>query len=210
MAGLSRVHGCRALIEFGTKSISLSMEKSHEQVVLKNPGRREFLRAVPAGGGRWIHDGQCVAFRAGCGGQARRRRERRCGCGRGNFQLFTAQEIQDDAKALPANPGNNNLVQGKNFTVVLTTEKAKSAKEFEWHEGRDHIFQILEGRQSTKWAERRRARTASAGRMACAGVGRATTLTLKKGDMLVIPRGTPHKRSTAGTVTFTLISPQGT
>ncbi len=38
----------------------------------------------------------------------------------------------------------------------------------------------------------------------------ATTITLNKGDMLVIPRGTPHKRSTAGIVTFTLISPQGT
>jgi mannose-6-phosphate isomerase-like protein (cupin superfamily) len=33
-------------------------------------------------------------------------------------------------------------------------------------------------------------------------------MTLEKGDMLVIPRGTLHKRSTAGTVTFTLISPQ--
>jgi len=37
----------------------------------------------------------------------------------------------------------------------------------------------------------------------------ATTLTLQKGDMLVIPRGTLHKRSTAGTATFMLISPQG-
>jgi mannose-6-phosphate isomerase-like protein (cupin superfamily) len=34
-------------------------------------------------------------------------------------------------------------------------------------------------------------------------------LTLHKGDMLIIPRGTPHKRSTAGSVTFTLISPSG-
>jgi mannose-6-phosphate isomerase-like protein (cupin superfamily) len=32
---------------------------------------------------------------------------------------------------------------------------------------------------------------------------------LKKGDMLIIPRGTPHKRSTAGTVTLTLVSPMG-
>ena len=37
----------------------------------------------------------------------------------------------------------------------------------------------------------------------------AATITLKKGDMLVIPRGTPHKRSTAESVTFTLISPMG-
>jgi hypothetical protein len=37
----------------------------------------------------------------------------------------------------------------------------------------------------------------------------ATTLTLKKGDMLVIPRGTLHKRSTAESVTLFLISPMG-
>jgi mannose-6-phosphate isomerase-like protein (cupin superfamily) len=37
----------------------------------------------------------------------------------------------------------------------------------------------------------------------------ATTLKLKKGDMLVIPRGTLHKRSTAESVTFFLISPMG-
>jgi hypothetical protein len=38
----------------------------------------------------------------------------------------------------------------------------------------------------------------------------ATAITLKKGDMLVIPRGTPHKRSTAESVTLMLISPMGT
>jgi quercetin dioxygenase-like cupin family protein len=37
----------------------------------------------------------------------------------------------------------------------------------------------------------------------------AATYMLKKGDMLIIPRGTPHKRSTAGTVTLTLVSPMG-
>jgi mannose-6-phosphate isomerase-like protein (cupin superfamily) len=36
----------------------------------------------------------------------------------------------------------------------------------------------------------------------------ATRLTLRKGDTLVIPRGTPHKRTTLGSVTFTLISPE--
>ena len=37
----------------------------------------------------------------------------------------------------------------------------------------------------------------------------AVTYTLKKGDMLVIPRGTPHKRKTAGSVTLLLVSPMG-
>jgi uncharacterized protein YjlB len=30
-----------------------------------------------------------------------------------------------------------------------------------------------------------------------------------KGDMLVLPRGTPHRRSTEDSVTFILISPYG-
>ena len=34
-------------------------------------------------------------------------------------------------------------------------------------------------------------------------------MTLKKGDMLTIPRGTPHKRSTVDSVTLILISPSG-
>ena len=33
-----------------------------------------------------------------------------------------------------------------------------------------------------------------------------TVHTLRKGDMLLIPRGAPHKRSTAKSVTFMLIS----
>ena len=37
----------------------------------------------------------------------------------------------------------------------------------------------------------------------------ARKVVLKKGDMLLIPRNTPHKRSTAGTVTFMLISSSG-
>ena len=138
-------------------------------------------------------------------------RRRRCGrAGAATFQVFTAQEIQDDAKALLASPGNNNLVQGKNFAVVLTVETAKSAKEFEWHEKRDHILQVLDG--STIYevgGTPKGAHSEAPGEWHAPEAEGATTLTLKKGDMLVIPRGTLHKRSTAGTVTFTLISPQG-
>ena len=94
---------------------------------------------------------------------------------------------------------------------MLTTEEKHYAKEFEWHEGRDHIVQILEGttiyelggtpagahnnKLPTEW-------------LAPTSTG-ATRMTLHKGDMLVIPRGTPHKRSTEGSVTFYLISTTG-
>jgi mannose-6-phosphate isomerase-like protein (cupin superfamily) len=95
--------------------------------------------------------------------------------------------------------------------MVLTTEKTKSGKEFEWHEGRDHIFQILEG--STVYelgGTPKNQHSTGPGEWLAPESEGAVKMTLNKGDMLVVPRGTPHKRTTAESVTFYLISPQGT
>jgi len=175
------------------------------KVLLKNPGRREFLRVVPAGAaaGFTLANSSFLAPMASGQGAPN--------VGPAGFQLFRAQEIQDDAKALVASPGNNNLVQGKNFAVVLTVETAKSAAEFEWHEGRDHVLWVLDGETVYQvGGTPKGAHSIGPGEWHAPQAEGATTLTLQKGDMLVIPRGTLHKRSTAGTVTFTLISPQGT
>jgi quercetin dioxygenase-like cupin family protein len=94
---------------------------------------------------------------------------------------------------------------------MLTVETAKNAKEFEWHENRDHIFQIIDG--STVYevgGTPKGAHSTGPGEWLAPASEGATTITLKKGDMLVIPRGTPHKRNTAESVTLTLISPMGT
>jgi mannose-6-phosphate isomerase-like protein (cupin superfamily) len=128
------------------------------------------------------------------------------------IQLFSAAKLADAMKALQAKPGNDNLFASKAlpFTVVMTTEEKKSGKEFEYHEGRDHIFQILEG--TTRYelgGTPKDARNTKPGEWLAPASEGATSLTLRKGDMLVIPRGTPHKRSTEGSVTFTLISIEG-
>jgi mannose-6-phosphate isomerase-like protein (cupin superfamily) len=129
------------------------------------------------------------------------------------FQLFTAQQLADDAKALAAKGGNNNLVAasvGLPCAIVMTTEIAKSAAEFEQHEGRDHILQIIDG--STLYevgGTLKNARTTKPGEQLAPASDGATKLTLNKGDILTIPRGTPHRRSTTGSVTFYLISPSG-
>ena len=130
------------------------------------------------------------------------------------FQVFTAQQLADDAKALAAKGGNNNLIgtatAGFPCAIVMTTEIAKTAPEFEQHEGRDHIFIILDG--STVYevgGTLKNARTTRPGEQLAPAADGATKVTLNKGDMLTIPRGTPHRRTTAGSVTFYLISPSG-
>ena len=174
---------------------------------LRNSHRREFLRAVPAAAAAGFTIANASLFAPAAAGQAA---AGDTAAGAATFQFFTAQEIHDDAKALVASPGNNNLVQGKNFAVVLTVETAKSAKEFEWHEKRDHVLQVLDGSTVLEvGGTPKGAHSEAPGEWHAPEAEGTTTLTLKKGDMLVIPRGTLHKRSTAGTVTLTLISPQG-
>ena len=128
------------------------------------------------------------------------------------YQLFTAAALSDAMKQLQAHPGNNNLFTPAALpvTIVLTTEEKKAAKEFEYHEGRDHIFQVLEGTTTYEvgGTPQNPHTTKPSEWLAPASEG-ATKLTLRKGDMLVIPRGTPHKRTTEDTVTFYLISTTG-
>jgi quercetin dioxygenase-like cupin family protein len=127
------------------------------------------------------------------------------------FQHFTSDALAIDAKALEAKPGDNKLVTDKNFSLVMTTEKAKSAKEYEWHESRDHLIIVVDGETvyevggSPKGTHKLRD-----GEWLAPESEGATKITLKKGDILTIPRGSLHKRSTAGSVTFLLISPAGT
>jgi mannose-6-phosphate isomerase-like protein (cupin superfamily) len=129
------------------------------------------------------------------------------------YQLFPAATLESKTQALHAKPGNDNLFSPKSLpvTIVLTVEEKKSAKEFEWHEGRDHIVQILEG--STVYeigGTPRDGHNTKPGEWLAPAAEGSTRMILKKGDMLVIPRNTLHKRSTEGSVTFTLISTTGT
>jgi quercetin dioxygenase-like cupin family protein len=175
-----------------------------ENLALKNSSRRNFLRTAPvaAAAGLTLADAALFATAAAAQNAAP--------ASLAGFQLFPAQRIADGIKALQAKPGNDSLFGSKEFTVVLTTETAKSATEFEWHEFRDHILLILDG--STVYevgGNPKNGRNTKPGEwLAPTAVG-ATTLTLKKGDMLVIPRETLHKRSTAESVTFFLISTMG-
>jgi mannose-6-phosphate isomerase-like protein (cupin superfamily) len=171
----------------------------------KDQTRRNFLRTAPlvAAAGLPLTEHVLLAASAGSGGAQAAPEP---------IQVFPAEKLADAMKMLQAKPGNDNLFASKAlpFTIVMTTEEKKSGKEFEYHEGRDHIFQILEG--STVYelgGTPKDARNTKPGEWLAPTSERATTWTLRKGDMLVIPRGTPHRRSTEGSVTLTLISIEG-
>ena len=98
--------------------------------MVKNSSRRNFLRTAPVAAGLVLTTPSLFA-------------ETSAPAPAEKFQVFTSAELAADAKTLQAKPGNNNLIDIKTATVVMTTEVAKSAKEFEWHEGRDHLTALL-------------------------------------------------------------------
>jgi mannose-6-phosphate isomerase-like protein (cupin superfamily) len=169
--------------------------------------RRSFLRSAPLAAAVALSATDALAFAANGGQSAGSAAPQ-------PFQVFTAEKLADAMKALQAKPGNDNLYEPKALplTIVLTTEEKKSAKEFEWHEGRDHILMVQAGETvyelggTPKGAHDNK----KPGEWLAPASEGATAVTLKKGDMIVIPRGTPHKRSTEGSVTFYLISTTGT
>jgi mannose-6-phosphate isomerase-like protein (cupin superfamily) len=172
--------------------------------MVNDRSRRNFLRTAPLAAAVTLSLTDRLALAADGGQSAVAAPE--------PFQVFTAEKLADAMKALRAKPGNDNLYESKTLplTIVLTTEEKKSAKEFEYHEGRDHIFLIVDG--ATKYelgGIPKDARKTKPGEWLAPASEGATSLTLKKGDMLMIPRGTPHRRSTDGSVTFTLISTTG-
>jgi quercetin dioxygenase-like cupin family protein len=173
----------------------------------KNPSRRNFIRAAPlaAAASLPLAERFLVASTSGF-------REDQTAPAAA-FQLFTAEKLAEAMKMLQAKPGNDSLYapQGLPLTIVLTTEEKKSAKEFEWHEGRDHILLVHEGETHYELGGKPKDAHSNKkpGEWLAPMSDGSTSLTLKKGDMLVIPRGTPHKRSTEGSVTFTLISAEG-
>jgi quercetin dioxygenase-like cupin family protein len=174
----------------------------------KNTSRRNFLRTAPiaAAAGFTLTETLIAAAQAAPGTDVV--------AAAVPYKLFTGKELDADEKALQAAPGNKNLVDqsaGLPCAIVMTTEAHKSAAEFEWHEGRDHIIQIIDG--STLYevgGTPKNGRNTKPGEWLAPTSEGSKSILLGKGDLLVIPRGTPHKRSTEDSVTFYLISPYGT
>ena len=171
----------------------------------KKTSRRNFLRTAPvaAAAGITLADSMAALAQAagGSGEQVAAAAQ--------PYKLFKSGDLDSDMKALDQKPGDNRLYESKAIPVqiILTTEKHKSAAEFEWHEGRDHILQVIDG--STLYelgGTPKGIKQLGPGEWHATSSEGSKSVLLGKGDMLVIPRGTLHKRSTEDSVTFMLIS----
>ncbi len=171
----------------------------------KNQTRRNFLRAAPVAAVSIPLTGRLLfASSAGSAEGPVPDREQ--------SQVFTAEKLADSMKSSQAQLGEHYLYQPKDLplTIAMTAQEKKTVGEFEYHEGRDHVFLILEG--GTRFevgGTPKNPRNTRPGEWLAPESEGATSIEVKKGDMLVIPRGTPHRQSTEKGVTWMLISPSG-
>jgi len=125
------------------------------------------------------------------------------------IQVFPAGEMASEVKGVTANHSTKNLLTTPGTLMILNEETKKAGKEFEWHATRDHVFQVLEG--ETKYelgGTPKGTHETKPGEWLAPESEGAKTVILKKGDYMFVPRMTPHKRITDGSVTLLLISSQ--
>jgi quercetin dioxygenase-like cupin family protein len=169
---------------------------------LQNSNRRKFLINAPAAAAAGLAFTDAAMFSAPAFAQAE------MGLSKVPFTLVKSDELDADIKAEGKN-ANKILYTDANFEIALTTETATHGAEHEWHEYKDHIIHILDGTTMIEvGGTPKGAHKLSTGEWRAAECEGFSPVTLTKGDTLILPRGTPHRRITTGTVTLTLTSPK--
>ncbi len=124
-------------------------------------------------------------------------------------QLFTAAEMAANLKEVQSSHGVKTLLtpKGTDVTMMINEESGKAAKECEYHAKRDHVFQVLDGETTYQLGGTPKSpREIKPGEFLAPDADGYKTFLLKKGDYLLVPRMTPHRRITQGSVSLLLIS----
>ena len=177
----------------------------------KNTSRRNFLRTAPVAAAAGFTLADSLAAKAQAPSTVQQGMD--VNAAAQPLKLWTGKDLDEAMKALDAKPGDNRLYASNSvpLQITLTTEKHKSAPEFEWHEGRDHIVQIIEGSTlyevgGTPTGAHINQNVRGSGEWLSPTATGSKSILMVKGDMLLIPRGTLHKRSTEDSVTLLLIA----
>ena len=119
------------------------------------------------------------------------------------FVVKSKQQVSDITKEIAAKDGNQNLdivaASGVQMRVAIFHDDKRENDLHEVHDGSDDIYYVLDGEATLmlggalvepnqtapgEW----RSKTATGGQK----------VAIKKGDLIIVPRGTPHQRTVTG------------
>jgi mannose-6-phosphate isomerase-like protein (cupin superfamily) len=120
---------------------------------------------------------------------------------------MNAQSLADVQKKLGAENKAEDLIggAGMQLRVAIQHEKDKSGSPGEVHDASDDVYYVTEGSaELVLGGTLEAAKEVEPGEWRAPRIVGGQKIEIKKGDLIVVPRGTPHQRSTAGK-DFTMI-----
>ncbi len=124
------------------------------------------------------------------------------------FIVLKKQSLADLEKKLSVDNKVEDLIGGAGMQtrVAIQHDKLKENSEAELHDASDDVYYVLEGEaELTLGGRLELPREISPGEWRSKTITGGQTVIIKKGDLIVVPRGTPHQRNTTKKKNFSLI-----
>ena len=124
------------------------------------------------------------------------------------YIVKTEQSVEDLEKSLRGENKVEDLIggEGMQLRVAIQHDEKKDSANAEVHDASDDVFYVLEGSaELTLGGKLENPREATPGEWKSDTIIGGKTFTIKEGDLIVVPRGTPHQRVNTKGKTFSLI-----
>jgi mannose-6-phosphate isomerase-like protein (cupin superfamily) len=124
------------------------------------------------------------------------------------FIVKTKQSLADLEKSLRVDNKVEDLTggSGMQLRVAIQHDKKRENADAEVHDASDDVYYVLEGSaQLTLGGKLENPREASNGEWKSARIIGGETFEIKKGDLIIVPRGTPHRRVSTKGKEFSMI-----
>lgn len=116
------------------------------------------------------------------------------------FVVMSAQSLDELQKSLQPDNKTSELIDsaGMQLRVAVQHEKNRSGAAAELHDASDDVYYVLDGSASLVLGGKLEdPKETDPGEWRSPRILDGKTFEIKKGDLIVVPRGTPHQRSTA-------------
>lgn len=117
------------------------------------------------------------------------------------FVVLSGQAVDDVVKKLHPDNKVEELIggEGMELRVAIQHEAGKAAAAGEIHDASDDVYYVLEGSATLTLGGRLVSpKEVEPGEWRGPSIEGGKNVEVKKGDLIVVPRGTPHMRSTVG------------
>jgi mannose-6-phosphate isomerase-like protein (cupin superfamily) len=117
------------------------------------------------------------------------------------FVVMTAQSVADVERKLHPENKAEELIggEGMELRVAIQHESDRAAPSAEIHDASDDVYYVLEGTATLTLGGKLEApKEVEPGEWRGPRIEGGQSFDVKKGDLVIVPRGTPHMRSTKG------------